>query len=46
LLQDHSPSRSITGEFGFAVPKGGPSDVVFSLNPGLDYSDATFTGRS
>jgi hypothetical protein len=37
--------RSVTGTFGFAVPKGGPTDVVLTVNPGLDYEDATFTGR-
>lgn len=37
--------RSVTGEFGFAVPKGAKTDIVFTFVPGWDYSDATFTGR-
>jgi hypothetical protein len=38
--------RSVTGEFGFAIPKGAKTDIVFTFAPGWDYSDATFTGRA
>jgi hypothetical protein len=38
--------RSITGDFGFAVPKGKTTDIVFAFAPGLEYVDATFTGRA
>ena len=37
--------RSLTDSFGFAVPKGRTVPFVFTLQPGYDYVDATFTGR-
>lgn len=38
--------RSITGDFGFAVPKGKTTDIVVAFAPGLEYVDATFTDRA
>jgi hypothetical protein len=50
FMQEHpdhlAKGRSLTGQFGFAVPKGGRTPVVFSFQPGFDYEDAIFTGRA
>jgi hypothetical protein len=48
FMQEHPArlrkGRSLTGTFGFAVPKS-RTEVVFTFNPGYDYQDATFIGR-
>jgi hypothetical protein len=39
--------KSVTGTFGFAVPKNqDPTEVSFVLNPGFAYEDGTFDGRA
>jgi hypothetical protein len=39
--------KSVTGTFGFAVPKNqDPTEVSFVLNPGFAYEDGTFDGKA
>jgi hypothetical protein len=39
-------NRSVTGVFGFAVPRGQIDDLVITATPSYEYVEATFEGRA
>ena len=38
--------RSVTGVFGFAVPRGQTDNLVITATPSYEYAEATFEGRA
>ena len=38
--------RSVTGVFGFAVPRGKAGKLVVTATPGYEFEEATFEGRA
>jgi hypothetical protein len=37
--------RTVTGVFGFAVPRGQTDNLVITATPSYEYVEATFEGR-
>lgn len=38
--------RTVTGVFGFAVPRGQTNNLVITATPSYAYVEATFEGRT
>jgi hypothetical protein len=39
------PHKTVSGTFGFAVPKGRATAIIVAVTPGFDYTESTFEGR-
>jgi hypothetical protein len=40
------PHKTVTGTFGFAVPKGRATAITVTVTPSFDYDESTFEGRA